>query len=164
VTTLRTSFETDIDIAGLLHLAETLDVESVRSFGQDISTQNLRGGEIRRKTPSHSEDPFLEERPNWSDKQRLHHNPKTAAMASLISILHLHLLLAFLLPATAQSTHPSPSPSSVTRVVQIFFIAERSYEGLPYTLIHRVSGSIISLDNDAKLTTYAITSTRVDRA
>lgn len=90
------------------------------------------------------------------------------------------LALALALPARAQeitttpsldattttvdpTTSPSPTPTttSLTRVVQIFFIDERSYEGLPYTLIHRDSGSVLGIDAD--LTTYVITSTRVDQ-
>ncbi|KAK5664196.1 hypothetical protein OQA88_412 [Cercophora sp. LCS_1] len=59
-------------------------------------------------------------------------------------------------------TSPGPTPTtSLTRVVQIFFIDERSYEGLPYTLVHRDSGSVLGINAD--LTTYVITSTRVDQ-
>ncbi|KAK1828672.1 hypothetical protein QBC39DRAFT_333049 [Podospora conica] len=82
-------------------------------------------------------------------------------MPSLLLLL-THLLLATLLSAQ-QTPSPPPTTTAVTRVVQIFFIAERSYEGLPYTLLHRVSGSILSIDAAASLTTLVITSTRLDQ-
>jgi hypothetical protein len=63
---------------------------------------------------------------------------------------------------TSSSTiTPAPSPTGVTKVVQIFFIDERSYEGLPYTLLQRASGSVLNIA--AGLTTYVVTSTRVDQ-
>ncbi|KAK0711193.1 hypothetical protein B0H67DRAFT_555213 [Lasiosphaeris hirsuta] len=66
--------------------------------------------------------------------------------------------------ATAESTleasSSSPTATGVTRVVQIFFIDERSYEGLPYTMLHKDSGAVIGVEADR--TTFVITSTRVD--
>ncbi|KAK0738375.1 hypothetical protein B0T18DRAFT_433193 [Schizothecium vesticola] len=80
----------------------------------------------------------------------------------------LHLLLLLLLGhllallALAQPP-PPPTTTAITRVVQIFFIAERSYEGLPYTLLHRVSASLLSIDTSQSLTTLVLTSTRIDQ-
>lgn len=80
-------------------------------------------------------------------------------MPSLLLLL-LGPLLALL--ALAQPP-PPPTTTAITRVVQIFFIAERSYEGLPYTVLHRVSASILSIDTSASLTTLVLTSTRLDQ-
>lgn len=80
-------------------------------------------------------------------------------MLSLLLLL-LGPLLALL--ALAQPP-PPPTTTAITRVVQIFFIAERSYEGLPYTVLHRVSASILSIDTSASLTTLILTSTRLDQ-
>jgi hypothetical protein len=51
----------------------------------------------------------------------------------------------------------------MTRIVDIFFLNEREYEGLPYTMFHRDSGSVVAVDNANNLTTYVVTTTRVDR-
>ena len=64
-------------------------------------------------------------------------------------------------PTSTSSAAASSSATGVTKVVQVFFIDERSYEGLPYTLLHRDSGSVIGVNAD--LTTLVITSTRVDQ-
>lgn len=80
-------------------------------------------------------------------------------MPSLLLLL-LGPILALL--ALAQPP-PPPTTTAITRVVQIFFIAERSYEGLPYTVLHRVSASILSIDTSASLTTLVLTSTRLDQ-
>lgn len=77
-------------------------------------------------------------------------------------MLSLLLLLLGPLLALAQPP-PPPTTTAITRVVQIFFIAERSYEGLPYTVLHRVSASILSIDTSASLTTLILTSTRLDQ-
>lgn len=78
------------------------------------------------------------------------------------SLLLLLLLLGPLLALLALAQPPPPiNTTAVTRVVQIFFIAERSYEGLPYTVLHRVSASILSIDTSASLTTLVLTSTRL---
>jgi hypothetical protein len=67
--------------------------------------------------------------------------------------------------ANPNTTFASPSSSSTTatetRVVQIFYIDERAYDGLPYTLFHRVSG--VAVAADASQTTFVITSTFVDQ-
>ena len=39
--------------------------------------------------------------------------------------------------ASLSSTSSRQTTTSLTRVVQVFFIDERSYEGLPYTMLHR---------------------------
>lgn len=70
------------------------------------------------------------------------------------------------LNSTAASSHSSTSTkSAVTRVVSIFYIDERAYEGLPYTLFHRDSGRVIGIDTDGteRATTFVITTTRGDR-
>lgn len=80
------------------------------------------------------------------------------------------LALAFvsLTPARAQNineTSTDTTDSSIQtapiRVVQIFFLEERAYEGLPYTMFHHDSGSVIGIDADR--TTYVITTTRSDQ-
>ncbi|KAK4190095.1 hypothetical protein QBC35DRAFT_378719 [Podospora australis] len=75
---------------------------------------------------------------------------------SIISSL-LFLFLPLISPATAQNI----TSISLTRIVEIFYINERAYEGLPYTLFHRGSGSVLSVSDS--LTTYVITTTRIDR-
>lgn len=62
---------------------------------------------------------------------------------------------------TSSSETSTETPTVVTKVVQIFFVDERSFEGLPYTLLHRDSGSVVNIE--AGLTTYVITTTRVDQ-
>jgi len=63
--------------------------------------------------------------------------------------------------SSSSTITPAVTPTGVTKVVQIFFIDERSYEGLPYTLLQRASGSVLNID--AGLTTYIVTSTRIDQ-
>ncbi len=62
---------------------------------------------------------------------------------------------------TTTTVNDPPSHAGATKVVSIFYIDERAYEGLPYTLFHRDSGSVIGVDADH--TTYVITTTRVDQ-
>ena len=62
---------------------------------------------------------------------------------------------------TSTDTAASSTQTALTKVVQIFFIEERAYEGLPYTMFHRDSGSVIGIDADH--TTYVITTTRSDQ-
>lgn len=83
--------------------------------------------------------------------------------------LLLTLFIAFLTQTLAQdstntttTTTTSPTPT-LTRIVDLFFLNERDYEGLPYTLFHRDSGSVVAVDTANGLTTYVITTTRVDR-
>ena len=69
-------------------------------------------------------------------------------------------------PLDKSTSTPTSSTSiatsiAVTRVVQVFFLDERSYEGLPYTLLHRASGSVLNID--AGLTTIVVTSTLADQ-
>ncbi|KAK0646017.1 hypothetical protein B0T16DRAFT_457985 [Cercophora newfieldiana] len=67
-------------------------------------------------------------------------------------------------PSTVESSSTVvTTPTAVTKVVHLFFIDERSYEGLPYTLLHRDSGSVANIDAGAGLTTFVVTSTRVDQ-
>ena len=63
--------------------------------------------------------------------------------------------------STSASNTSTVTSTAITRVVQIFFLDERSYEGLPYTLLHRASGSVLNID--AGLTTIVVTSTLVDQ-
>ena len=63
--------------------------------------------------------------------------------------------------ATTLTNAPPPNNAGATKVVSIFYIDERAYEGLPYTLFHRDSGSVIGVDADH--TTFVITTTRVDQ-
>ncbi len=67
--------------------------------------------------------------------------------------------------ATATSVSTSTTTATTTdatRVVPIFYLDERAFEGLPYTLLHRVCGSAVGVDGDGGATTYVITTTRVD--
>ncbi|KAK4157908.1 hypothetical protein C8A00DRAFT_11290 [Chaetomidium leptoderma] len=76
------------------------------------------------------------------------------------------LLLVFLpvvLAQVATVTTTTTATPTLTRLIDIFFLNERDYEGLPYTLFHRDSGSVVAVDAVNNLTTYAITTTRVDR-
>jgi len=66
-------------------------------------------------------------------------------------------------PTSETSSSTVATSTAVTKVVQIFFIDERSYEGLPYTLLHRDSGSVLNIDAGAGLTTFVVTATRVDQ-
>ncbi|KAK3937235.1 hypothetical protein QBC46DRAFT_267923 [Diplogelasinospora grovesii] len=61
------------------------------------------------------------------------------------------------------TTTTTTASTSVTRVVQIFFLDEREYEGLPYTLFHRDNGRVIGINSaDNSQTTFVVTMTRVD--
>ena len=62
---------------------------------------------------------------------------------------------------TSDITGTTSDDPSATRVVDIFYIDERAYEGLPYTLFHRDSGSVVGVTGD--VTTFVITTTRGDR-
>lgn len=88
-----------------------------------------------------------------------------STMASSNPIRLLLSLLLLLLPLTlAQNTTSSASATAtITRIVEIFYINERAHEGLPYTLSHQVSGSVLGVDTAANLTTFVITTTRTDR-
>ena len=59
--------------------------------------------------------------------------------------------------------HPNSAAESAspTRVVSLFYIDERAYEGLPYTLFHRDSGAVVGVRGET--TTFVITTTRSDR-
>lgn len=87
-------------------------------------------------------------------------------MAHGAALLVLTLLITILRPTLAQDANETatttPTPT-LTRVVELFFLSQRAYEGLPYTLFHRDSASVISVDNVNNLTTYAVTTTLVDR-
>lgn len=63
------------------------------------------------------------------------------------------------------SSTSTATESVITRVVSIFYIDERAYEGLPYTLFHRDSGRVVGIDKggDDAATTFVITTTRGDR-
>ncbi|KAK4044013.1 hypothetical protein C8A01DRAFT_12537 [Parachaetomium inaequale] len=81
----------------------------------------------------------------------------------------LALFLALLAQTLAQNatvttiTTTTTATPTLTRVVDLFFLNERAYEGLPYTLFHRDSGSVVAVDSVNSLTTYVITTTRGDR-
>lgn len=62
---------------------------------------------------------------------------------------------------TLAALQATPSDPSATSVVAIFYIDERAYEGLPYTVFHRDSGNVIGVD--AQATTFVITTTRTDQ-
>jgi len=71
------------------------------------------------------------------------------------------------IPSTVTSISTSVSISTATttttestRVVSIFYLDERAFEGLPYTLLHRVGGHVVGVDDSA--TTFVITTTRMD--
>ncbi|KAK4163501.1 hypothetical protein QBC43DRAFT_354991 [Cladorrhinum sp. PSN259] len=73
-------------------------------------------------------------------------------------------LLPFTLAQNTTSTAPSSSTTTITSVVQIFFINERvQEEGHPYTYTPKVSGSVLAVDTVSNLTTFVITSTRSER-
>jgi hypothetical protein len=65
------------------------------------------------------------------------------------------------LTAAVAAAPATPSDPSATSVISIFYIDERAYEGLPYTLFHRDSGAVIGVD--AQATTFVITTTRTDQ-
>jgi hypothetical protein len=78
----------------------------------------------------------------------------------------LALFLALLAPTLAQNTTVTTTTTAtptLTRVVDLFSLNERAYEGLPYTLFPRDSGSVVAVDSINNLTTYVITTTRGDR-
>ncbi|CAK7237253.1 hypothetical protein SEUCBS140593_009896 [Sporothrix eucalyptigena] len=65
--------------------------------------------------------------------------------------------------STSISTSTTTATTSdSTRVVPIFYLDERAFEGLPYTVLHHVCGSVAGVDADGGATTYVITTTRVD--
>ncbi|GAB1320520.1 hypothetical protein MFIFM68171_10730 [Madurella fahalii] len=85
---------------------------------------------------------------------------------SIFLFLLSSLSTTILTPALAQNTTVTTTTTAtqtITRVVDIFFLNQPAYEGLPYTMFHRDSGSVIAVDNVNNLTTYVITTTRVDR-
>jgi len=61
--------------------------------------------------------------------------------------------------STATSISTTTTTDS-TRIVSIFYLDERAFEGIPYTLLHRVCGNVVAADETA--TTYVITTTRMD--
>ncbi|KAK1751684.1 hypothetical protein QBC47DRAFT_433671 [Echria macrotheca] len=63
--------------------------------------------------------------------------------------------------ASTSTSSTSATTTALTQVVQVFFIDERSYEGLPYTMLHRDSGSVLGIASN--LTTFVITTTRADQ-
>ena len=83
------------------------------------------------------------------------------ALLQLFFLSLIHPVLAEYVTVSVTTT--TTATPAVTRVVNIFFLNERAYEGLPYTLFHRDSGSVVSVDEDSHLTTYLVTTTRMDR-
>ncbi len=84
----------------------------------------------------------------------------------LLSLLSLLITLLIPSPTLAQNvtvTTTTTASPTLTRVVSLFFLNEREFEGSPYTLFHRDSGSIVAVDTVNRLTTYAVTTTRLDR-
>ncbi|KAK3900487.1 hypothetical protein C8A05DRAFT_35870, partial [Staphylotrichum tortipilum] len=89
---------------------------------------------------------------------------QTLLLLPLLTILVVVLLSPS--PASAQNatvTTTTTASPTLTRVVSLFFLNERDSEGLPYTLFHRDAGSVVAVDAVNRLTTYEITTTRVDR-
>ncbi|KAH8894853.1 hypothetical protein GQ53DRAFT_839256 [Thozetella sp. PMI_491] len=77
----------------------------------------------------------------------------------------LLLLLSLLSSFRAVRADDAPDDAQTSlgahaKVVSIFYIDERAYEGLPYTLFHRASGGVIGVDADR--TTFLVTTTRRD--
>jgi hypothetical protein len=65
-------------------------------------------------------------------------------------------------PGTLPASSTTATATVVTTVVSIFYINVRGEDsGMPYTLFHRVGGSVIGADDTA--TTYAITATLSDQ-
>ncbi|CAK7230121.1 hypothetical protein SCUCBS95973_007463 [Sporothrix curviconia] len=98
------------------------------------------------------------------------HNPRQDPLAATItSVLTSVSVSVSVLTSTETSTSTSISTSTTTattsdatRVVPVFYLDERAFEGLPYTVLHHVCGSVASVDADGGATTYVITTTRVD--
>ncbi|KIH92992.1 hypothetical protein SPBR_03023 [Sporothrix brasiliensis 5110] len=63
--------------------------------------------------------------------------------------------------STAVATSTTTATDS-TRVLPLFYLDERAFEGLPYTVLHRVCGSVAGVDADGGATTFVITTTRID--
>jgi hypothetical protein len=76
----------------------------------------------------------------------------------------LTLLAALLTQTLAQNATvtTTTTATALTRTVNIFYLSERASGGLPYTLFRRDSGSVVAVDTVNSLTTYVITTTRVD--
>jgi len=90
--------------------------------------------------------------------------------ASTMLALFLPFFLSPVLAQTATITATETTTATVTvaptltRVVSLFYLAERAYDGgLPYTLFHEVYGSVVAVDSVNNLTTYVVTTTRVGR-
>lgn len=85
---------------------------------------------------------------------------------SLFFFLLLSLPMTLLTSTLAQNTTVTTTMTAtqtLTRIVDIFFLNQPAYEGLPYTMFHRDSGSVVAVDNVNNLTTYVVTTTQVDR-
>lgn len=84
---------------------------------------------------------------------------------ALITHCFLFTLLVTLFTQTLaqDATVTTTTATALTRTVDIFYLAERAEGALPYTLFHRDSGSVVAVDTVNSLTTYVITTTRVDR-
>ena len=78
--------------------------------------------------------------------------PTSPAAASTVTSISTSISVS---TATATTT-----TTEASRIVPIFYIDERAFEGLPYTLLHRVGGSVAGVDDTA--TTFVITTTRMD--
>lgn len=72
-------------------------------------------------------------------------------------------LLALAAAHNTTVTMTTTATQTITRVVDIFFLNQPAYEGLPYTMFHQDFGSVVAVDNINNLTTYVVTTTRVDR-
>ncbi|KXX76412.1 hypothetical protein MMYC01_207071 [Madurella mycetomatis] len=72
-------------------------------------------------------------------------------------------LLTPTLASNTTVTTTTTATQTLTRIVDIFFLNQPAYEGLPYTMFHRDSGSVVAVDNVNNLTTYVVTTTQVDR-
>ncbi|CAK7228046.1 hypothetical protein SBRCBS47491_006772 [Sporothrix bragantina] len=98
------------------------------------------------------------------------HYPRQDPFAATVtSVLTSVSVSVSVLTSTETSTSTSISTSTTTattsdgtRVVPIFYLDERAFEGLPYTVLHHVCGSVAGVDADGGATTYVITTTRVD--
>ncbi|KAK3692550.1 hypothetical protein B0T22DRAFT_447509 [Podospora appendiculata] len=85
-------------------------------------------------------------------------------VALLASLSHAHAHAQNETSASVSSDATTAAiTQAITQVVQVFFINERAFEGLPYTLFHRDSGSVVGVDTAADRTTLVITTTRVDQ-
>ncbi len=84
-------------------------------------------------------------------------------MTQTTSFLVLTLLFTLLAPVLAQDISTTSATPTLTHIVDLFFLDEQGSQSLPYTIFHRDSASVIAVDTVNSLTTYAITTTRVDR-